>query len=164
MNYSMKTTNKSFINMWRYLQRNNVENNLFMLETKRKDLIDFSIEKYMSMDRDHPSFLIHRSKVIEEAKENIWFYFRELVMVPDETSITGYKHFELTPEFMMMIYLYDKQKSFINLNTDNDQCLHFLWNIHQSLHESDMVLVNNYDKTIEISKNVKKLYSATPSL
>lgn len=156
MNYSIKTTNKSFINMWRYLQRNYVENNLFMLQTISNDLIDFSIEKYRSMNRDDPTFLIYRSKVIEEAKNNIWFYFRELVMIPDETSLSGYKHFELTPESMAMIYLYDKMKSFIIINPDDNLCLNFIWNLHKSKMNTDLVLINNIDKINEISNDIKK--------
>jgi hypothetical protein len=141
--------------MWRYLQRNAVENNLFMLNTNSKDLVDFSIDKYMAMDREDPNFQIYRSKVINEAKENIWFYFRELVVVPDETSLTGYKHFELTPKSMMLIYLYQKKKSFININNDEELCLYFLWNLHKSLYNTDLVLVNNNDKVTQISDVIK---------
>lgn len=162
MNYSMKTTNKSFINMWRYLQRYYVENNLFMLQTNSPDLVDFSIEKYMSFDRDDPSFPVYRSKVIQEAKENIWFYFRELAVMPDETSITGYKQFELTPESMMMIYLYEKNKSFINTTTDNEFCLHYLWNRTTSIYNNDLVMVNDIDTAMDISKQIKKVVANMP--
>ena len=154
MNYSMKTTNKSFINMWRYLQRNHVQNNLFMLQTISNELVDFSIEKYNAMDREDPMYLIYRSKIIDEAKNNIWFYFRELVVVPDETSLTGYKHFELTPEAMAMIYLYDTKKSFA-LNSEQDLCLYFLWNLHRSKFNTDLVLVNDLDNMANISNEVK---------
>jgi hypothetical protein len=152
----MKTTNKSFINMWRFLQRNNIENNLFMLETKRKELVDFSIEKYQSMDKEDPYFKIYKSLLIEEIKENIWFYFRELVVIPDDNSIIGYKHFELTPDNMMMIYLYDKQKSFVNFNTENELCLYFLWNRYVSIINNDIVLVNDNDVVSEISNTIRK--------
>ena len=162
MNYSMKTTNKSFINMWRYLQRNYVENNLFMLQTNSPDLVDFSIEKYRSFDKDDPMFQIYRSKVIQEAKENIWFYFRELAVMPDETSITGYKRFELTPESMMMIYLYDKNKSFINMTADNTFYLHYLWNRTSSLYNNDLVMVNDIDTATAISTNIKKVIANMP--
>ena len=156
MYYSTKTDNKSFINMWRYLQRNNIENNLFMLQTIRKELVDFTIDKYNSMDKESPSFLTLKSNVIDEVKENIWFYFRELVMVPDDSSVTGYKHFELTPKSMMMIYLYQKNKSFININTDDEICLYFLWNYHKSLYNKDLVLTNSLTKNEEISLDIKK--------
>jgi hypothetical protein len=142
--------------MWRYLQRNNTQNNIFMLQTIRKELVDFSIEKYLSMDREDPSFKIYKSMVIEEIKENIWFYFREIVMIPDSNSITGYKHFELTEENMKMIYLYDKQKSFINLHGDNTLCLHFLWNRYSSMFNTDIVLVNNHDVIKELSNDIRK--------
>lgn len=156
MHYSMKTTNKSFINMWRFLQRNKIQNNLFMLETKRKELVDFSIEKYQSMDKEDPYFEIYRSLLIDEVKENIWFYFRELVVVPDDNSITGYKHFELTPDSMMMIYLYNKRKSFINFNIENELCLQFLWNRTVSIKNNDVVLINNYDVVNELSNDIRK--------
>ena len=153
MYYSTKTTNKSFIDMWRYLQRNNIENNLFMLQTHSKDLVDFSIEKYKNMDREDPNFLIYRSKVIEEAKNNIWFYFRELVVVPDGNG--EYKPFELNTGSMMMIYLYDKGKSFINSDLNNSLTLQFIWDRHRSLYCNDIVLVNSLKSIIEISNNIK---------
>lgn len=155
MYYSMKTTNKSFINMWRYLQRENVENNLFMLQTHSKDLVDFSIDKYKNMDREDPNFLIYRSKIIEEAKNNIWFYFRELVVVPDENG--GYKPFELNPSSLMMIYLYEKGISFINTDLDNGSLtLQFLWNYHRSLYNTDIVLVNKLESVEKISNDIKR--------
>ena len=155
MYYSMKTTNKSFINMWRYLQRENIENNLFMLQTHDKDLVDFSIEKYKSMDREDPNFLIYKYKIIEEAKSNIWFYFRELLVMPDENG--GYKPFELNPCSMMMIYLYTKGKSFINTDLIHSSLtLQFLWNYHKSLYNTDIVLVNNLDSIDKISNDIKK--------
>lgn len=148
--------------MWRYLQRHYVENNLFMLQTNSPDLVDFSIEKYRSFDKDDPTFPIYRSKVIQEAKENIWFYFRELAVMPDPTSITGYKQFELTPESMMMIYLYDKNKSFINMNTYNTFDLHYLWNRTHSLYNNDLVMVNNIDNAINISNQIRKVIANMP--
>ena len=155
MYYSLKTTNKSFVDMWRYLQRENVENNLFMLQTHDKDLVDFSIEKYKNMDREDPNFLVYRSKIIEESKNNIWFYFRELVVVPDENG--GYKHFELNPTSMMMIYLYEKEKSFINTDLINSSLtLHFLWNYHRSLYNTDIVLVNKLESVDKISSDIKR--------
>lgn len=158
MYYSLKTKNKSFINMWRYLQRHNIENNLFMLETKHKELVDFSIEKYYEYlnEPDRVNYERYKSLIIEEVKQNIWFYFRELAVVPDEDSFTGYKQFELTPENMLMIYLYDNNKSFINFKPENDACLQLLWNRHVSLINNDIVLVNNNDAITEISDNVRK--------
>lgn len=156
MYYSTKTSNKSFINMWRFLQRNKIQNNLFMLQTNRKELVDFSIEKFQSMDREDPYFAIYKSMIIEEIKENIWFYFRELVVIPDETSLTGYSHFELTQENMLMIYLYDKQKSFINFKSENELCLQFLWNRYSSIYNNDIVLINNHDIVKELSDDMRK--------
>lgn len=153
-NIALKTENESFIKMWRHLQRNNIENNLFMLKTNDLELKDFSISKYNNMDRDDPYFPIYRNKIVNEVKENIWFYFREIVMIPDEND--GYKHFELTPESMMMIYLYDKNKSFINIDNHDDICLKFLWNYHRELYGSDIVLCNTNENIKSISNDIKK--------
>jgi hypothetical protein len=160
MHYSTKTQNKSFINMWRFLQRNKIQNNIFMLQTNRKELVDFSIEKYRSMDRDDPYFNTYRSMIIDEAKENIWFYFRELVVIPDENSINGYKHFELDDKSMLMIYLFEKNKSFINLSDTNNLCLYLLWNRFKSLHNTDIVLINDHAEIERISDTVKKCISS----
>ena len=156
MKYALKTTNKSFVNMWRHLQKYKIENNLFMLQVLDDGLVDFSIEKYMSMDRDDPTFQIYRNRVIEEARNNIWFYFRELVMVPDEESLSGYKHFELSPATMLMIYLYDKKASFITANGHHDICLKLLWNLHKSKTNTDLVLVNDFSKMEMIETDMKK--------
>ena len=162
MNYSMKTTNKSFISMWRYLQRMYVEDNLFMLQTNDPQLVDFSIDKYKSMDKDDPSFKVYRDKVIQEAKDNIWFYFRELAVIPDANSITGYKRFELTPQTMMMIYLYANGQSFINTNPDNELCLLYLWNRTRSFYNTDIVMVNDNEVALQRSNTIKKCIAAMP--
>ena len=61
--YNTKTKNTSFINMWRYLQEINVENNIFMLELKDESLIDFDTE-YLSTcgqgERDGSGGLLHQ--------------------------------------------------------------------------------------------------------
>ena len=41
MGYDMNTKNKSFIRMREYLQDHNIENNLFMLETKNENNFGF---------------------------------------------------------------------------------------------------------------------------
>lgn len=165
MNYALKTTNKSFINMWRHLQRHNISNNLFMLKTLDKDLVDFSIEKFLSMDKEDPYYRIYKKKIIDEARENIWFYFRELIMIPDEDSLGGYKHFELNQITMQMIYLYEQHRSFINDHVHNDlanMCLYFIWNRHKCLYNTDLVLYKNSDAVDSISATIKKHISKMP--
>ena len=156
MYYSTKTTNKSFIDMWRFLQRNEIDNNLFMLQTHHKELVDFSIEKFMSMNRDDPSFTKYKSMIIDEARNNIWFYFRELVVVPDTENPLGFSHFELTPKTMMMIYLYDHGISFINRDSSNSDCLHFIWNLQKSLYNNDIVFMSQFESIEHISSTIKK--------
>ena len=43
MGYDMNTKNKSFIRMREYLQDHNIENNLFMLETKNEELMGIDL-------------------------------------------------------------------------------------------------------------------------
>ena len=101
-----ETTNKSFINMWHYLQDLNVENNSFMLELKNKDL----------KNKDITSKDIEQ-EVFKECTNNIWFFFREYVKLIYPISMNNSDHlympFVLTPENMAMIYLYDKGVNFI---------------------------------------------------
>ena len=101
-----ETTNKSFINMWHYLQDLNVENNSFMLELKNKDLKNKDIT-----NKDI------EQEVFEECVNNIWFFFREYVRLIYPISMNSieplYMPFVLTPENMAMIYLYDKGVNFI---------------------------------------------------
>ena len=54
MGYDMNTKNKSFIRMREYLQDHNIENNLFMLETKNEELM--GIDLYDSKE-DFPTML-----------------------------------------------------------------------------------------------------------
>lgn len=111
-----KTNNKSFIKMWRHLQDCNVENNSFMLDLKDESLKNFKLEDLFIDDKDERNELIDR--VINECKNNIWFFFREIVQIgnpiglysglTDETNVS----FILNPINCAMIYLYDKKKSF----------------------------------------------------
>lgn len=154
MVYSKKTRNKSFINMWHYLQRFNVENNIFMLGTLDKELSDFSIDKYLSYDREDPSFLLYKTRVINEVKNNIWFYFRELVFVPDKDNHGKFKHFELTPTTMLMIYLYNKSSYIVTENNDNVIYTNkFLWNYNRILFGNDLIITDDVYKTENVIKN-----------
>ena len=115
------TTNKSFISAWHYLQDNGVENNSFMLELKNKKLIDFSYEKFMNEERTKEETIELREMILNEVKENIWFFFREIVRIPNPVSSHYYNNemessrFVLTPITMAMIYLYDNSQDFIAL-------------------------------------------------
>ena len=130
MYYAKNTTNQSFIDMWRYLQRSNVTNNIFMLETNHKELVNFSWEWYKSLDQSSPEYATYRELINDECENNIWFYFREIVMGQDyESPTTQYsKHFTLTPRKMLMIYLFNKVSYIaLNLTREERDTLALLW-------------------------------------
>lgn len=114
MGYDLNTKNKSFIKMREYLQDNNIENNLFMLETKDNDLIGIDIYDKLIHLEGEDRYLFLR-KVLDECKENIWFYFREIVHIPNILAYTNdtatYENggmFILNQYFMDIIYTYSK--------------------------------------------------------
>lgn len=79
-----KTTNITFLNMWRYLQDKQVENNSFMLQLNDESLKDFKLSDLEIDDKEKRSELI--GKVIYECKNNIWFFFRELIKIPNKVA------------------------------------------------------------------------------
>lgn len=112
------TTNTSFINMWRYLQDRNIENNSFMLELHDESLKNFKLEDLEIEDKTKRYTLLE--KVKNECKNNIWFFFREIVRIPNPVAIgSGQPHigqvqYILNPFEMAMIYSYDKQINFLS--------------------------------------------------
>ena len=104
--------------MRQYLQDNNIENNLFMLETKNKDLIGIDIiEKLNTLEGEELKKF--RIDITEECKNNIWFYFREVLRLAKPLGFTmddiKYENsipFTLNPYFMAIIYAYEKGLNF----------------------------------------------------
>lgn len=166
MNIAKNTTNKSFVKMWRYLQKQNVENNIFMLNTNDPLLTDFSVNKYNSLDKDSSAFEIYRSRVINEARENIWFYFRELLCMEeiDKNGNITYTRFPLDPVSMMMIYLYEKNKSFVLI--DNHPIYHtvlaLLWNYHKSIYGTDYLISCDKEELDEVFNKVNQTLANMP--
>lgn len=74
------TKNKSFIQMWRYLQDMDVENADFMLRLDDESLIDFSPSDFSNLESKDEINELHE-KVQCECRNNIWFFFREVVNV-----------------------------------------------------------------------------------
>lgn len=166
MNIARNTENKSFLKMWRYLQKEGIENNIFMLDTKDKTLMNFSTDKYLEMDREDPTFEIYHRKIIIEAQENIWFYFRELMVMEyiDENGIKSYTKFQLDPVSMMMIYLYDKNKSFVLIDNKEKYLvvLGLLWNYHKSLYSTEYLVSSSKPELDEIVRDTTELITNMP--
>lgn len=111
------TKNKSFIVVWRFLQDKNIDNNDFMLQLNDESLQGFELSDIDKIeDAKERNGLIQ--KVLTECKNNIWFFFREIVRIGNgvANSIGFHENdskFILTPLTAKLIYLYDKNQNFI---------------------------------------------------
>ena len=120
---SNNTNNLSFRNMQYKLQDIDCENFYFMnrLDDKELDGIDIYVElENFRLDKSKRSDFIQ--KVIKECKNNIWYFFREVVRIPTNFNIqcnvdTNLAMFPLDYKSAIMIYFYEKGLSFINCDT-----------------------------------------------
>nr|DAX37449.1 MAG TPA: large terminase [Caudoviricetes sp.] len=96
-----RTKNKSFIKLWRELQRNEIDGAEEILYTKNNELDGIDIfDIYDGGNTDIQNF---NAKLIEECKQNIWFFFREVVKVPIiETSDEYTKYIINVPSYILI--------------------------------------------------------------
>ena len=102
--YHMSTTNKSFLEVHQYLKDSGIENNKFMLV-----LLDPDLARINPHDPNLSTMM--KTKVLKECLYNPWYYFREVVRIPDSGQATGVK-FELTRGNLALIFCL-----MMNLNT-----------------------------------------------
>ena len=166
MFYAKNTENKSFIKVWRELQRYDVSNNIFHLSVQQKSLTNYTENTVLSLDKDTEkdklTFTLRR--ITSESKTNIWFYFRELVYVKDINSdIDAYIHFQINKRILYMIYLYTKGKSFIirNPNDEELQALKLIWFYEKSMYNNDLVFGES-EKIIDVNNEVNKIIKHMP--
>ena len=144
MHYAKNTKNNSFINMWHLLQRNKIENNIFMLQVHNPELVDFTYDDLRNADPEDPMTSTLKKQVVTECKKNIWFYFREIAMIPligkdgREANFT----FHLTEKTMAMIYLFQTGASFIcnHLDETTNYTYKLLWNYYHSTKGTDILI------------------------
>lgn len=106
--YHMSTTNKSFLEISQYLKDSGIENNRFMLVLLDPDLA--------RIDPHDPKLnRIMKQKVLRECIYNPWYFFREVVRIPDSGQATGVK-FELTRGNLALLFCL-----MMNLNTFLEQ-------------------------------------------
>lgn len=147
-----QTSNKSFIHIWRMFQDLNIDNNSFMLELKDESLQGFNMNDLDKLPEDKRNDMMR--KVIAECKNNIWFFFREVVRIGNPVSNDLHFHendskFILTPYSALLIYLYTKKKSCIVAPSPANK----RYGLTTTLH-----LLSMYDYHIlEKSENVKLL-------
>jgi hypothetical protein len=119
------TENLSFLNMSYYLQDCGVDSDkaTFMLETKNRALLNFD---YTKKDTNDPiTGRSYTEDIFNECRNNIWFFFREIVRLP----IAGQPHqyetslrFPLNPLTMKMIWAYEHEIPCF-ISSDIDDCL-----------------------------------------
>ena len=94
--YHMSTTNKSFLEVSNYLKETGIGNYRFMLVLLDPDLA--------RIDPHDPSLnSIMKQKVLRECIYNPWYFFREVVRIPDSGQKTGVK-FELTRGNLALLF------------------------------------------------------------
>lgn len=94
--YHMSTTNKSFLEMHKYLEDSGIQNNKFMLALLDPDLA--SIDPYdPNLSRQM------KTKVLRECLYNPWYFFREIVRIPDSGQASGVK-FELSRGNLALLF------------------------------------------------------------
>lgn len=114
------TTNKSFVKMWHTLQENgvrNIDDPSFMLDLYNNKLLNFNISDFIDMSAEEE--IAYKSVIFKECKKNIWFFFREIVRIPDPISVeladySNAPRFTLTEDTMRMIWCYTNNISFTN--------------------------------------------------
>lgn len=106
--YHMSTTNKSFLEMHKYLEDSGISNNKFMLALLDPDLA--RIDPY-----DPNLTRSMKTKVLRECLYNPWYFFREIVRIPDSGQATGVK-FELSRGNLALIFCL-----MLNINTFLEQ-------------------------------------------
>ena len=167
MFYSKKTTNISFINLWRTLQRLNVTNNIFPLQTIEKSFNNYDLDYINNVIRGKDKKLSETvfKELAKECIDNIWFYFREILFLEDlEYYGNEPVHFDITLRICYMLYLYSKKKSFFVLNPSVDEliALKLLWNYHRSIITDDLLILKNSNDENNLFKELAQMLSFMP--
>lgn len=149
---SENTTNLSFKNMQYRLQDAGIENCFFMNETINKDLVDIdvyqTIDKYRNDPKKKAAFI---SRVQMECEKNIWYFFREVVRIPDEYHIiakdsTGLSRYPLTDDMCKLIYMYDHGLSPVSICCKDLKTISYLTMVCLAIRE-EFFLTHEIDYT-----------------
>lgn len=167
MFYSKKTTNTSFISLWRTLQRLNINNNIFPLQTIEKAFNNYDLAYIENVIKGKDKKLSEAvfKELTEECVNNIWFYFREILFLEDlEYGGNEAVHFKITLRICYMLYLYSKKKSFFILNPSIDELitLKLLWNFHKSIITDDLLILKNSNDENNLFKELAQILSFMP--
>jgi hypothetical protein len=125
--YNENTANDSFLKMSRILKIMGIKNNMFMLEQKDETIPDNPHE--YGLDK------ADQDKIIEECKNNIWYFLREVVRIPSNFGGGSPSRFILNPANMAMIYFLEKGVNIYSLGTRQASnktfttLLYLIWNL-----------------------------------
>lgn len=105
MIYDFNTKNESFINVHILLKELGIQNNLFHLTLFNQNLA--------GIDPHNPNLPLEiKMMIIEEAHNNFWYFYRELLRIPQAGSENGGK-FILSYSTIILLYLMYYNKNFI---------------------------------------------------
>lgn len=144
--YVANTQNQSFIDLANQMNDSGVRSWNQILKVYDIDLVDFNIFDPFVGCKTKAEEQKRMRKIIKEAKDNIWFFFRELLLVDK-------KHFQLTVETLHMLYLYDKGISSVIVETPEEYEKNIYLNagltVYQILHEINVnEFYQNADRSI----------------
>lgn len=143
-----RTKNKSFIKLWRELQRNEIDGAEEILYTKNNELDGIDIfDIYDGSNTDIQNF---NAKLIEECKQNIWFFFREVVKIPIIDTSEEYTRYIINVPSYMLIKNFIKGIPTILVKED------FMPN---SGIKTTLLLLTLYNDLILKGKSVMNLYN-----
>lgn len=111
-----KTDNRSFVDCWHQFQDMGINNASFMLQLKNSNL--------KTLPTIHSSELSKEAKalILDECKQNVWYFFREVVVLPNPYNRGKTERYTLTPYTAVMIYLYDMNINYIQeIRKDMDE-------------------------------------------
>lgn len=145
--HNTKTKNKSFIKLWRELQKLDIDGAEEILYTKNSELDGVDIfDIYEDSCTNIQDF---NAKLVEECKENIWFFFREVVKIPIINTSDEYTRYIINIPTYMLIKNYIKGIPTILVKED------FMPN---SGIKTTLLLLTLYNDLIIKGKSVMNLY------
>lgn len=139
------TKNKTFVEMSKFLRMVGVKNNSFMLSLNNQDLI--------GVDPYDPNLSDEMKKtVVEECKENLWYFLREAARIPTNYPGGGYFTFELNPATLSVAYsMWMSHSLYINAprqtHKDTAALLCDIWQTYRNLRLHNPKCASSREKT-----------------
>lgn len=151
--------NQSFVDISELLKYMNVKNNDFMLKLNNEELKDIDPHSEDLTDEQ-------KSAIIEECKNNIWYFIRELVLVPDKRFIDTYIPYQLDMYSLANIWCSYNNISNYVVTTKEDDIVDIapviVWKLLYD-ESADFEINNPYDGGHELYNHVKDIIKHLPN-